>query len=432
MSVEIKMPRLSDTMDEGKIVEWKKKVGDPVEEGDILCVIETDKADVEFQSFYAGTLVEVRLQEGASAPLGTVIAILAEHGESVARAQAAPAPAARQEARPGPPAAPAPERPAEVSPRAEAAPPKAAPPPRLAEGGRIAASPVARKIASEHGIPIETLRGTGPEGRVVRADVEAAIGSGAPAAPVSAPRPQAPRSPEEAYAPASRETLGDLADLSPMRRTIAARMAESWRTAPHFTVTMRIDMTKAEAFRAEANARDATVGLSLNDLLVAAVARALRAVPAVNASFEEGKVRHIRDVNVGFAVAVEDGLVTPVIRNADVKRLSDIARESADLVARGRARKLRPEEYSGGSFTVSNLGMFGVEEFAAILNPPEGAILAVGAVQDTPTVRDGRLQVARVMKATLSCDHRIIDGVVAARFLQKLRELLENPALLTL
>jgi pyruvate dehydrogenase E2 component (dihydrolipoamide acetyltransferase) len=209
-------------------------------------------------------------------------------------------------------------------------------------------------------------------------------------------------------------------------------MADSWRTAPHFTVTMRIDMTKAEAFRAEANARDAALGLSLNDLVVAAAARALRAVPAVNVSYEEGKARRIQAVNVGIVVALEDGLVTPVIRDADRKRLSDIAREAADLVTRGRSRRLRPEEYSGGSFTVSNLGMLGVEEFAAILNPPEAAILAVGAVQDTPTVRDGRLQVARVMKVTLSCDHRIIDGILAARFLQKLREMLENPALLTL
>ncbi len=420
MAIEIKMPRLSDTMDTGKITEWRKKIGDPVEEGDILCVIETDKADVEFQSFYAGTLAEIRIEEGKSVPLGTVIAILAEAGESMHApsppASAPPAPKPRPERAPRP-AQPAPPRPTA---------------PRAAEGGRVAASPVARKIASEHGIPIETIRGTGPEGRIVRADVEAAIGGGAPAA-VSVPASPPPaRSPEQAYAPASRDTLGDLVDLSPMRRTIAARMAESWRTAPHFTVTMRMDMTKAEAFRAEANARDASLALSLNDLVVAAAARALRAVPAVNASYEEGKARRIRDVNVGIAVALEEGLVTPVVRDADRKRLSDIARESADLVARGRSRKLRPEEYTGGSFTVSNLGMFGVEEFAAILNPPEGAILAVGAVQDTPTVRDGRLHVARVMKVTLSCDHRIIDGILAARFLQKLRELLENPALLTL
>lgn len=420
MAIEIKMPRLSDTMDTGKITEWRKKIGDPVEEGEILCVIETDKADVEFQSFYSGTLAEIRLEEGKSVPLGTVIAILAEAGESMH----APSPSAS-----APPAPkPLPDR---APPPTQAAPPQPTAP-RKAEGGRVAASPVARKIASEHGIPIETIRGTGPEGRIVRADVEAAIGGAAPAAvPVPASPPRA-RSPEQAYAPASRDTLGDLVDLSPMRRTIAARMAESWRTAPHFTVTMRIDMTKAEAFRAEANARDASLALSLNDLVVAAAARALRAVPAVNASYEEGKARRIRDVNVGIAVALEEGLVTPVIRDADRKRLSDIARESADLVARGRSRKLRPEEYTGGSFTVSNLGMFGVEEFAAILNPPEGAILAVGAVQDTPTVRDGRLHVARVMKVTLSCDHRIIDGILAARFLQKLRELLENPALLTL
>lgn len=424
MSIEIKMPRLSDTMDTGKITEWRKKVGDPVEEGDVLCVIETDKADVEFQSFYAGTVAEIRLPEGASAPLGEVIAILREKGEGEAPAEPQEAPRPRPDVSRGAQVDSDPE----VSRRSRADPGKEP----KGEVERIAASPVARKMAAEHGIPLQTLRGSGPEGRIVRADVEAAMGGDASArSGVSAPKPST-RPPEAAYAPVSREALGDLADLSPMRRTIAVRMAESWRTAPHFTVTMPIDMTKAEAFRAEANARDAALALSLNDLIVAASARALRAIPAVNASYEDGKVRRIRDVNVGFAVALEDGLVTPVIRNADGKRLSDIAAESRDLVARGRARKLRPEEYSGGSFTVSNLGMLGVEEFNAIINPPEGAILAVGAVLDQATVRDGRLQVARVMKVTLSCDHRIIDGILAARFLQKLRELLENPALLTL
>jgi pyruvate dehydrogenase E2 component (dihydrolipoamide acetyltransferase) len=432
MAVEIKMPRLSDTMDEGRIVEWRKKAGEHVEEGDVLCVIETDKADVEFQSFYSGTLAEIRVPEGESAPLGEVIAILAEEGEAVGE-QAPSGPAKR----PAPEKAAPPERPREPEARDERG---EAP----AEGERLAASPVARRLAEEHGIALDAIEGTGPEGRIVKADVEAAIAKGGEGAAipkgregVARPKGQAPaaapaRSPETAYAPASRESLGELHDLSPMRRTIAKRMTESWTTAPHFTVTMRIDMTRAEAFRAEANAADPELGLSLNDLVVAAAARALRAVPAVNAGYEDGKVRLIRDVNVGVAVSVEDGLVTPVIREADRKRLSDISKESWDLMTRGRARKLRPEEYSGGSFTVSNLGMFGVEEFAAIINPPEGAILAVGAVLDTPTVRDGKLQVARVMKVTLSCDHRIIDGVLAARFLGKLRELLENPALLTL
>jgi pyruvate dehydrogenase E2 component (dihydrolipoamide acetyltransferase) len=422
MPVEIKMPRLSDTMDEGKIVEWKKKVGDRVEEGDLLCVIETDKADVEFQAFYAGTLIEITVQEGESAPLGARIALIAEADEE-ALAEAAPAvrkaaPEASDAAAPEgkPPGAPAP-----------LAPPPAAPgrPP----GGRVAASPLARQLARDHGLSLSDVTGTGPEGRIVKADVEASL------ARADHPRgdKKGPSRPEAGapYAPVRREALGELQDQSPMRRTIAKRMTESWRSTPHFTLTVRVEMDRAEAFRQELNRTTPEVRISLNDFLIAAAARALRAFPSVNASFEEGRVRLLRDVNVGVAVAVEDGLVTPVIRNADRKPLEEIARETSDLASRGRKRKLRPEEYTGGSFTISNLGMFGVEEFAAIVNPPEGAILAVGVAIETPVVREGRIETARMMKMTLSCDHRIIDGVMGARFLGKIKGLIENPALLT-
>jgi pyruvate dehydrogenase E2 component (dihydrolipoamide acetyltransferase) len=408
MPIEIKMPRLSDTMDTGKITEWRKLVGEIVEEGDILCVIETDKADVEFQSFYAGTLAEIRLEEGASAPLGTVIAILAEAGSARPPAAGRPFDPAGRRA----PSLPPPPRPALPCRR---------PPPARRKGGGSSCRPSrgrSRRSTGSRSRPSAgaDLKGgsSGPTSRRRSAT--------APLRSRPSRRPGRPRDPRRKRTP---RLPGTRSAISWTSRPCGARSPRAWPPpgAPHFTA--HADDAKAEAFRAEGDAAWAC----LNDLVVAAAAR-LRAAGGER-ELQEGKARRIRDVNVGVVVALEDGLVTPVIRDADRKRLSDIAREAADLVARGRTRRLRPEEYSGGSFTVSNLGMLGVEEFAAILNPPEAAILAVGAVQDTPTVRDGRLQVARVMKVTLSCDHRIIDGILAARF-QKLREMLENPALLTL
>jgi pyruvate dehydrogenase E2 component (dihydrolipoamide acetyltransferase) len=430
MPVEIKMPRLSDTMDEGKIVEWKKKVGDRVEEGDLLCVIETDKADVEFQAFYAGTLIEITVPEGKVAPLGARIALIAEEGEEALIDTAPAAPAAAPEA-----AREAP-RPAQAGKAAKTHAPKERVPPEpapvRAPGGRVAASPLARQLARDLGLSLAEIAGSGPEGRIVKADVEAALARrGRPAAAGEGVARRQAAQPDAIYAPVPREAMGDLQDLSPMRRTIAKRMADSWRSSPHFTLTMPVEMDRAEAFRRELNGKTPDVKISVNDFLVAATARALQAFPAVNASFEEGRVRLLREVNVGVAVAVEEGLVTPVIRNADRKPLGEIAREAHDLASRGRARKLRPEEYTGGSFTISNLGMFGVEEFAAIMNPPEGAILAVGAAIETPVVREGKIVTARMMRMTLSCDHRIIDGAMGSRFLGKIKEFLENPALLT-
>lgn len=432
MAVEIKMPRLSDTMDEGKIVEWKKRVGDRVDEGDILCVIETDKADVEFQSFYAGMLIEITVQEGESARLGARIALIAEEVEESIPSAAPARPQPQEEApRPGGGAGETAKEP-EIPAPAGAVPQEPVRPGKVGE--RIAASPIARRLAQDYGLLLSEIRGSGPGGRVVKADVEAAKAragrEGREAGPVV--RHLEARPPEKTYAPVSREELGELHDLSPMRRTIAKRMADSWRTTPHFTLTVRVEMSHAEAFRVELNSANPDVKISLNDFIIAAAARALREFPEVNASYEDDRVRILRDVNVGVAVAVEEGLITPVIRGADQKRLGEIAREAHHLASRGRARKLRPEEYTGGSFTVSNLGMFGVEEFAAIMNPPEGAILAVGAVTETPVVKEGRIQVARMMNLTLSCDHRIIDGAQGARFLGKIKEMLENPALLTL
>jgi pyruvate dehydrogenase E2 component (dihydrolipoamide acetyltransferase) len=428
MPVEIKMPRLSDTMDEGKIVEWKKKVGERVEEGDLLCVIETDKADVEYQAFYAGTLVEITVQEGESAPLGARIALIAEAGEE-SLADAAPSEPAVRETAPEAADAAAPAGKPAGAPRPVVPPPAA---PDRAPGDRAAASPLARQLAREHGLSLSDIAGSGPGGRIVKADVHAALArAGRPAAgKEGVARPEAAGR-DALYAPVAREALGELQDLSPMRRTIAKRMTDSWRGTPHFTLTVRVEMDRAETFRQELNRATPGIRISLNDFLIAAAARALRAFPSVNASFEEGRVRLLRDVNVGVAVAVEDGLVTPVLRNADRKPLGEIARETSDMASRGRTRKLRPEEYTGGSFTISNLGMFDVEEFAAIMNPPEGAILAVGAAIETPVVREGRIETARMMKMTLSCDHRIIDGVMGARFLGKIKGLIENPALLT-
>lgn len=427
MPVEIKMPRLSDTMDEGKIVEWKVKAGDQVAEGDLLCVIETDKADVEFESFYAGTISEIRVQEGEVAPLGEVIALLLEEGEEATP----PEPREAAISRPSGASAASPREKAVAATKkaTESAPAKAAPAKAVSRrrGDRLSVSPVARRLAEEQGISLDEIAGSGPEGRIVKADVEAAIGSaGRPAAVKRAPGAG------DTFVDLGRDKLGDLSALSPMRRTIARRMEESWRTAPHFTLTMRVDMGNSDQFRAELKEAHPEAKITMNDLIVAASGRALREFPGVNASYEEGQVRMLRDVNVGIAVAVDDGLVTPVIRNADKKRLVEIASEGRDLAARGRARKLKPEEYRGGSFTVSNLGMLGVEEFAAIMNPPEGAILAVGAITEVPVVRNGQIKTARLMKMTLSCDHRIIDGATGARFLGKIKELLENPALLTL
>lgn len=409
MATKIQMPKLSDTMSEGTILKWRYKEGDKVKQGEVLVEIESDKADMELEAYDTGILRKVFVPDGGKAKIGAAIAIIADAGEDITAlltdaptvAPAAPKPGSGVSA---PPA---------VSPVAPASPMIVpAPPTASAPAGRIKASPLARKLAADRGIDLRMVPGSGPQGRVVRKDVESARSSQSGVVQKFFP---------------TRPTQ-DVA-LSPIRRTIAARMTESKQTVPHFSVTMEVDMDPAIAFRDQLNAAG-DVKISFTDILVKASASALMRHPQVNASYLGEQARQYGHAHISVAVALEDGLVTPVLRHCEQKDVEHINRELKDLVDRARNRKLKPDEYSGGTFTISNLGMFGVDDFVAIVNPPEGSILAVGAIHEKPVVKNGQIVVGHTMKITLSSDHRIIDGAVAARFLQDLVKYLENPALL--
>ncbi len=427
MAEEITMPRLSDTMEEGTIARWHKEEGDALEAGDLLAEIETDKAIMEFEAPESGVLLKIVVPEGDSAPVGSPIAFIGEAGESVPEvksaapaAESAPAPAAP------PPAAPVPAAPPSPAPApapAAATPPSPAPAPAAATsaGGRIKASPLARRIAAERGIDLATIRGTGPGGRIVKRDVESAA-SAAPAAAATAPA-AAPAEP----APAAPGQVTDV-PMTPMRATIAKRLLESKTTIPHFYAEMEVDMGPLMSLRKQLNDSLTDLRLSVNDFIVRAAAVALRRVPRVNATIVGNAIRYYGDIHVGVAVSVEDGLITPVVRNADTKGLRQISTEVRDLAERARARRLRVEEFQGGTFTITNLGMFGIRRFNAIINPPEAAILAVGAVVKVPVVVEDRIEIGQRMSVVLSADHRIVDGALGAEYLQVLRELLENPA----
>ena len=435
---KVVLAKLSPTMDEGTIVKWNKKEGDPVKQGDVLAEIETDKANMEMEAQGSGVLRKILVPAGSKAPVGSLIGVIADPNEDISKMVASAAPAAAAPAAPTPAAAPAPPpvtaaataaapqsapTPAPAPPPATAAPP-AAPGPRPApapvtEGGRLKASPLARSMASQRNIPLDAVAGSGPGGRIIKRDIEA--WSGAPAAS-RAPAPAAPAVPA---GPAI--TPGEELPVSSMRRTIAKRLAESMFTAPHFYVTVDIDLDAAVALREQLQ-RGEDVKVTYNDLVVKACAKALTRFPMVNASWMGDKIATHREVHVGVAVTIPDGLITPVVRNADRKSVIDISREVKDLAARARERKLRPEEFMGSTFTISNLGMFGVAEFTAIINPPESAILAVGSVQKVPIVdEDDTLRAGHRMKVTLSADHRVVDGAMAAQFLGEVRRLLENP-----
>lgn len=418
---EVTMPRLSDTMQEGTLARWLKKPGDEVHRGDVLAEIETDKATMELEAYDSGVLERILVQEGQTVPIGQPIAVIGT-GEGVAKATTAPAAAAG-----APPASPA-AQPAAPAPSATAAPPAPAPPapppapPAAppAPAGQVKASPMARAIARERGIDLRTIRGTGPGGRIIRADVEAAAGRAAPA-PASSPAP----------APVAAGPDVEEIPLTNMRRVVARRMVESVQSAPHFFLTSVVDAEALVGLRAEINRQLAATGedlkVTLNDLIIKACATALRAHPDVNVSFAGDKLLRYRRIHIGFAVALEGGLIVPVIRDADQKSLSQIAREARDLAERARAGKLAPNEFSGSTFTISNLGMYGVDQFNAVINPPEAAILAVGAANPEPVARDGQVVVRHVMRLTLSIDHRALDGATAARFLQQLKRVLEEP-----
>jgi pyruvate dehydrogenase E2 component (dihydrolipoamide acetyltransferase) len=398
---DVILPSLGFDMTEGRLARWIKNEGERVEKGQAIAEIETEKATVEIEAAASGILAKILVQAGQSVPVGTVIGVIAEPGEEVA---ASKAPVAAKP--PAAPSAPPPE--AEKEAAETAAPPEA----------RVKASPVARKMAEEAGLDLSRLKGTGPGGRVVERDVQAAVAARpAPAAPPGVPA-----------GPPAAPPAGETAPLSRMRQTIARRMAESKAKVPHFYVTVEIHMDEAMKMREQLNrlAPEAE-RISVNDLIVAAAARTLARFPALNASYREGGLEMHPRVNIGVVVSLEDGLIAPVLRGADKKTLATIAAESRAMTERARANKLRSDDLGGGTFTVSNLGMFDVDEFSAIINPPEAAILATGAVTPRPVAAGGEVRIASVMKATLSVDHRVADGAQAGRFLQEFRKLLENP-----
>lgn len=426
MAELITMPKLGFDMAEGKLGEWVKQAGEAVTQGETIVLVETDKATVEVPAFRSGVLHTILVPAGESVPIGTPIGVIAEPGEAVDLAVLGLAPAV--------PAAPAP-KPAPVAAAVETGPvvlPSQMPEPELAEGGRLAASPVAARMAAELGIDLRRVRGSGPGGRIIKRDIEAYVQEPA-AAPAALPAAPAalPIAMPSATPPGDGYTVEP---LTGMRQTIAKRMVESKTQAPHFYVTMDIDMGPAMALRSQLNALlPEGEKISVNDLIVKAAAIALRQFPGINASFAgEGIHRH-EQVHVGLAVARDNGLVTAVLREPDKKPLAQIASQARELVARAREGRMKPDDMVGATFTISNLGMFDVDAFSAIITLPQAAALAVGAVKRVPVVdAEGQLAVGTRMKATLSADHRVTDGAEAAKFLQALKAALEQPLRLVL
>jgi pyruvate dehydrogenase E2 component (dihydrolipoamide acetyltransferase) len=438
---EVFMPRLSDTMQEGTVSTWTKNVGDRVEKGDVLAEIETDKATMELEAYDSGVLEKILVDVGKTVPIGEVIAVIGDgsgvgkgSGSGVAAGEATPA-APAADVPPEPPVSPMPGTPTAVPTGGAVEPPAPVSVKEAAAGswangtapaGPIKASPLARAIARDAGIDLSTVRGSGPGGRIVRADVQAAVAAlGSGVTPAAA-----------APTPSAISTGPDVEELplNNVRRITAKRLVESMQQAPHFYLTSVVDADELVAARARINAGlaavagDATpVKVSVNDIVVKAVASALRAHPEVNVSYTGEKLLRYRRIHVGVAVALPDGLIVPVIRDADTLTISQISVQTRDLAARARAGKLKPEEFTGSTFSVSNLGMFGVDQFTAVINPPEAAILAVGATKQEPVVRDGAIVVGHTMRVTLSIDHRALDGATAAKFLADLTALLENP-----
>ncbi len=424
---KVVMPKLSEAMETGKVIKWLRNEGDRVQSGDIVAEIETDKADVEMEAFGAGVLRKILVAAGERAPVGTLIGVIAEPGEDIAPLLAeAGGPSPTAKAAPAVSPAPAAPAPTSVAPVAAPAPVVSAPAAAVLAvpvAERLRVSPLARKVAAQAGLDLRLVQGTGPGGRIIRRDVEAATKAGAVVAPAAA-----------AAAPALRPVRPDVAGpeyevvaLTPMRAAIAKQMPLSKAPVPHFYVTSEVAMDPAWELRQELNALDGQPKISVNDLVVRACALALTEHPHVNASFQGDAVRVYHRAHIGIAVALDDGLITPVLRNCESKPLAQIAVESRDLAERARARKLRAQELSGATFSISNLGMYDVAEFSAIINPPEGAILAVGSVRQVPVVAGPGLGVGRRMNVTLSCDHRVMDGAMGARFLQTVKRLLEEP-----
>ena len=411
------MPKMGDAMEEGTLVRWLKHEGDTVQEGEPIAEIATDKATVEIEAPTSGVLRGIRVAENAVVPVNTPLAYILQEGESLpvegdGKASGAVQPIAAAAPQPAP------------APNAVAAAPQHAPASTDGEE-RILASPLARKIAAEHGIDLRQVQGTGPKGRIVERDVLAYIESRkATAVPAAAPAPTP--TPVPTVAAASAE--GRAETLTRLRQITAQRTTEAHQTIPHFYLTMEIDMEEALALRQRLNQLDESLRISVNDLIVKACAVAIEQHPIVNATYQNGQLVHPNGVHIGLAVAVEQGLLVAVLRHCEGKSLRRIAQESQTLIQKAREGKLMPDEMTGNTFTVSNLGMFGIEQFTAIINPPASAILAVGATKRVPVVQeDGSIVARQRMKVTMSCDHRVLDGAVGAQFLQTLRQVLENP-----
>ena len=421
MATNVVMPQMGYDMREGTVVRWYKQEGETVDRGEVIADIETDKATVEFEAYTGGVIGRIVAQEGVAVPVGNLIAIITEPGEDVPEAAAAPAASApAPAAAPAAPAAPAPTPAPEPAPAATPAP--------ASSDGQVRASPIARRLARERGIDLSAVTGTGPNGRITERDIESYQPGAAEPAPAAAPAP----APAPAAAPAAAPDDSRI-ELSRMRQTIARVTSDSKSTAPHFYVTAEIDMGKAMAMRRDVNdASDPENRVSVNDLMVKACAIALGNHPKFNSFFRGDYLEVHGAMNIGIAIALDTGLILPGVSNCENKSLVQIAAATKDLISRANSGTLRNEEYSSTTFSISNMGMFDVESFTAIIYPPHAAILAVGSVKQVPVVRDGELTVGTMMKATLSTDHRVADGAEAAQFLMDIKRVLENPVSLLL
>jgi pyruvate dehydrogenase E2 component (dihydrolipoamide acetyltransferase) len=416
MAEVIYMPKLSDTMTEGVVAAWLKKVGDPVKSGELIAEIETDKATMEFESFFDGVLLHIGVEAGKGAPVNSLLAIIGQAGEDISGLLTS-APAVEEKSAPEPAAAPAPvaaPSPAPVpSPVATPAPvvQKVA---AVTNNDRVYASPLAKKLADEKGIDLQYVAGSGENGRIVKRDVEHYH-----------PHPNGTVVAAGSRSGLTTETFTD-EPVTQMRKTIARRLAESKFTAPHFYLTLDIDMDNAIAFRKSVNNVEG-YKISFNDIVVKAVALSLRKHPAVNSAWMGDFIRRNQHVHIGVAVAVDEGLLVPVVRFADTKSFMEISGEVKNFAEKAKTKKLQPSDWEGNTFTISNLGMFGIESFTAIVNPPDSCILAVGGIKEVPVVKNGAIVPGNVMKVTLSCDHRVVDGASGAAFLQSFKECMENP-----
>jgi pyruvate dehydrogenase E2 component (dihydrolipoamide acetyltransferase) len=451
MATQVVMPKLSPTMEEGQIARWLKQEGDKVSMGEPLAEIDTDKATMEMQALSSGVLRKILIKEGESAPLGQMIAVIGEPDEDISALLKQSDSGAQTQAASQAPAQSDKTEKVEAAdgqkPQAQS--PQSAQPAMTASGngarsatdngqtsGRLIVSPLAARMAAEAGINLRSLTGSGPGGRIIKRDIEAAMSSSQEA---EAGASQAPQRRLRAVQPGTQPAQAPMVEgaspyrdepTSVMRQTIARRLVTSIGPVPHFFLTTEIEMDRVVEMRRSVNELDPELKISINDVIIKAAAAALIQHPQVNASFQDRNLRYYERADIGVAVAIEDGLITPVVRSADRKSLSQIASEVRELAERARSRKLLPEEYTGATFSISNLGMLGIDEFTAVINPPEAAILAVGAVTPKPVVRDGQVVVRQMMRVTMSCDHRVVDGATGARFLQTFKRLLENPLLM--